>query len=64
MITDIHPQYPQKTDLDQRAKRLRFISVSKKFRYDDWERLPIKEKDYFRALIVVENYALGNTPNT
>ena len=54
MITDIHPNYPEKTDLDQRAKRLRFISVSKKFRYDDWERLPIKEKDY----------ALGNTPNT
>ena len=64
MITDIHPQYPQKTDLDQRAKRLRFISVSKKFRYADWERLLIKEKDYFRALIVVENYALGDTPNT
>jgi|TARA_R110000803_G_scaffold38675_2_gene83600 hypothetical protein len=63
-IQENHPEYPYKTRYDQRAKKLRFKTVKKRHRYDEWDKLPVKERDYFRALIVVEDYALGDTPDT
>ena len=52
-ITDKHPGYPNVTRFDKKAKNMRYFQ-DEDFHKHHWNDLTIKERDYWRGLVQLE----------
>jgi hypothetical protein len=53
-----HSEYPGKTCFDKKARNYRYLFDRENFRKARWEELTLKERDYWRGLVQIdEEYA-------